>query len=331
MVSFTREEVRSALQLVADIGHLRFPRGCTALVEEAVALAQVWTGNPTIQGFGIAYRRTAGSPTRELALKVYVDRKLPLDTLPVPAPRSVQIPWSRKQIPVDVESIGKIHLQQGLSGIVRPAVPGCAIATPGTTSGSLGCLVRDPVENGALYLLSAAHVIADNGLGPMGLPVLQPGDKVGGDQTVGQLVRWGAFQFTQDTFPNLFDAAVAIVNPSLVAPEIYKIGRPIGFRTVIPQNLQVQKCGAATEWTASEVLDSDFYCFFHYRQRNGTFARAGFRKQVLCRKFSDKGDSGAAVLDMQKRAVGLIIGGADGGTVFSPILPILQRLGVTIA
>lgn len=324
------DDLRAALDLVTEPDSLRVPRGFSGMAEETLESAGSWTRHERIQGFGIAARRVRGRVTGEVSLKVYVDHKVPLAELAQPAPRRVAIPWVRRPLPVDVEAIGTLHLQQALQGVIRPPQPGCAIATAGMTPGSFGCVVRDVAEGGGTYILSAAHVIAGRGFGPSGRPVLQPGTDTGPSGVVAHLARWGALQFTNDSFPNLFDAAVAVVTGPVIS-DIHILGKPKGFSSIVTKNMPVKKCGATTGHTEGIVLDPHFRCAFFYPQKDGTTARAGFKNQVLCSKFTEPGDSGAAVLNSEGKVVGLVIGGAQGGSVFSPIIPILERLEITIS
>jgi hypothetical protein len=224
------------------------------------------------------------------------------------------------------------------ANLFRPAIPGCAVATPGRGSGTLGCVVRDPTPGGATYVLSAAHVIGNHTFDPLDLPVLQPGTVVGAAQVIGKVARWGALRFTADTFPNLFDAAIARVDPIVVVPDIFSLGRPLGVRDAVPNGTPVRKCGATTDVTRGVVVRSDYFCAFFYTDPQGARHRAGFQQQILCRapggttgSFSERGDSGAAVLDAENRVIGLVVGATDDGTVVCPISPVLQSLKVALA
>jgi hypothetical protein len=224
------------------------------------------------------------------------------------------------------------------SSVFRPAIPGCAVATPGRPAGTLGCVVRDPLPGGAFYVLSAAHVIGNHTFDPLGLPVLQPGTMTTPDQLIGQVSRWGALEFTQDTYPNLFDAAIARVAQAAVVPDILDIGRPRGINHSVPEGMPVRKSGAASRVTHGVVLDVNFHCDFTYEDSSHGLHRAGFQQQLLCGRapgtdvpFSRTGDSGAVVVDDSNMIVGLIVGSVNGGTVVSPIAPVLQALKVAIA
>src|SRR6476660_1141745 len=57
------------------------------------APAQNWARHPNIQGFGIAERITQGEKLKDVALKVYVERKLPAGKLDAPpVPKQVMLP-----------------------------------------------------------------------------------------------------------------------------------------------------------------------------------------------------------------------------------------------
>ena len=57
----------------------------------------------------------------------------------------------------------------------------------------------------------------------------------------------------------------------------------------------------------------------------------GFINQVLCTRYTDKGDSGSLVVEKATgRAVGLHFAGAEGGSVFSPIDEVLKTLDVRL-
>ena len=226
-----------------------------------------------------------------------------------------------------------------VGGVFRPAIPGCSVATPGRQPGTFGCVVRDTSTAGSYYILSAAHVIANSTFDPLGLPVFQPGGSAEPGSVIGILTRWGALQFTPDTFPNLFDAAVARVQKEHVRPEIHGIGRPRGVTTTYAKGTKVRKCGTTTGVTYGVVEDPNYHCYFYYTDPSGNTHRAGFQQQILCvatpqnghRPFSEGGDSGSVVLDDEDRVVGLIVGAGAGGTIVSPIAPILHALKVFLA
>ena len=55
-----------------------------------------------------------------------------------------------------------------------------------------------------------------------------------------------------------------------------------------------------------------------------------FRNQILTTNISQGGDSGSLVLDMKKRAVGLLFAGSEAVTVLNPISEVLKLLDVQL-
>lgn len=290
-----------ALALVTNSAKFWPSQISAALIDKTIARARQWSLDRRIQGFGSGYRTESGHVTTERCLRVYVDDSEDHGAA-LRVPPFIEIPWLRTQVPLEVRRIGRVHLTSTLDAVFRPALPGCAISTPGKSRGSFGCLVRDLPPLPGTYILSGAHVIANSTFDPEGLPVLQPGGLMGVDQLIGSVTRWGTLEFTPNTFPNLFEAAIARVDPRDVRPDIIQIGRPTGVSPDVVETTTVKKCGAATAVTHGTVADANFHCVFHFIDPNGNAQRAGFQQQILCTSgsstpFSDGGDSGAAVLD----------------------------------
>src|SRR4029077_8659176 len=102
--------------------------GMAAAVPAAQAAAppvprQSWASHPNIQGFGIAERITQGQKLKDVALKVYVERKLPLSKLDNPVPKQVMLPGMKEPVDTDVQEIGKVVLEANTARH-RPAMPG---------------------------------------------------------------------------------------------------------------------------------------------------------------------------------------------------------------
>jgi hypothetical protein len=56
----------------------------------------------------------------------------------------------------------------------------------------------------------------------------------------------------------------------------------------------------------------------------------GFRDQVLCTRYSDEGDSGAAILNMANRVVGLHVAGTPSASIFNRITHVLRLLDLDL-
>ena len=79
-----------------------------------------------------------------LAIKVYVDQKVPKDQLDHPAPSRVAMsPILTTEVPIDVEAIGRIRLEwDPIRHYTRPVIIGSSEAHQGVLAGTIGLLVR---------------------------------------------------------------------------------------------------------------------------------------------------------------------------------------------
>lgn len=171
-----------------------------------------------------------------------------------------------------------------------------------------------------------------NGRANIGDPILYPGKDDGGRRprnivaTLHQFVPLEA----GGAFVNDADCAVAEPIPEqldqLVA-EILSVGLPAPGAAPPQRGTKVIKAGRTTGLTTGVVRD----IHFHFTIEYPGIGEVGFRNQVLCTPYTDYGDSGALVLDKKtKRAVGLHFAGAEGGSVFNPIRPVLHKLGIRL-
>jgi hypothetical protein len=62
----------------------------------------------------------------------------------------------------------------------------------------------------------------------------------------------------------------------------------------------------------------------------GVVKRFGFRDVVLCNSFTAGGDSGAAVLNMRERIVGLHFAGSVSSSIFCRIGNVLELLAIEV-
>lgn len=292
-----------------------------------------WTSGENIQGLGIAERITQGRKLDELALKVYVDRKLPKDKVENLVPSKVTVPGLGAPIETDVEEIGKVELEMNTSRH-RPAMPGCGLGHFDVTVGTFGCLVRKPDEPGVFYVLSNSHVLANEGLGKAGDVVLQAGKHDGGidpGDILCDLAEFIPFQFTDEGFPNLVDAAIAKVRKNAeITSKVAMIGVPKGISTVVRRGMKVKKCGRTTDLTFGEIKDVDYRLPMTYKMPGGGSGRVGLRDQVLCTRYTAGGDSGSAVFNTGGKIVGLHFAGSSSTSIFNKIGNVLDLLGVEV-
>ncbi|HAH20828.1 MAG TPA: hypothetical protein DCL49_08010 [Candidatus Omnitrophica bacterium] len=271
-----------------------------------------------VVGCGIGEKIKAGLPLGRICLKVYVEIKLPLNKL---AKHDI-IPQAVSLIETDVEEIGKIKAL-GFTGRYRPALGGSSIGHYQITAGTLGCLVKDKATH-EILILSNNHVLANSNEAKKGDSILQPGPYDGGKKakdTIGTLERWVEIKFGKEA--NLIDAALARPkSQKLVKPEIMEIGAPLG--TIKPKlGMLIQKSGRTTGYTAGKIKDISATIKINYDQKV-----ALFKNQILTTNMSQGGDSGSLVLDMKKRAIGLLFAGSDVVTIMNPVLEVIRLLNV---
>lgn len=302
---------------------------------------------------GLGYKISEGKPTGELSLIVSVTKKVPLERLAV----QDLIPKSMEGMVTDVVEIGRVRAQLPDDPRIkrRPAQPGISIGHHDITAGTFGLLVQ---RNGDSLILSNNHVLADSNDGKPGDAILQPGPADGGtaaDQ-VATLSEFEPLDFgenpsqcgiadavarmlnllagvtgsshrlqpvQQTAGVNVMDAALAQPDtPDIVIPAILNIGLPTGVAD-LELGQEVQKMGRTTGLTQGYVTQVNVTVSVDYAGRTARFA-----DQVITTPMSSPGDSGSGILDMERRAVGLLFAGSSSATIFTPIQPVLDRFGV---
>jgi hypothetical protein len=302
---------------------------------------------------GLGYKISEGKPIGELSLVISVTHKVPSAQL---APQDL-IPKSMQGMLTDVVETGRIRAQMPVdpTGRFRPAQPGISIGHHDITAGTFGLLVH---RDGAPFILSNNHVLADCNAAKIGDTIYQPGPADGGtaaDQ-IATLAEFETLDFgdnpsqcsiadtvaswlnflarvtgsshrlqpvQQTAGVNTMDAALAQPDtPDLVIPSILEIGLPTGVGS-LELGQEVQKMGRTTGLTHGYVTQVNVTVSVDY---NGRTAR--FTDQVLTGSMSSPGDSGSGILDMDRRVVGLLFAGSTSVTIFTPIQRILDRFGV---
>jgi hypothetical protein len=308
-----------------------------------------------VVGVGLGYKITGGINTGELSLVVSVTHKVPAAALAA----EDLIPKVLGGIKTDVLATGAFRaLDLGPRDRWRPVVPpGVSVGHHRVTAGTFGCLVQ---RDGEPFILSNNHVLADMNDGKQGDAILQPGAADNGtiDDCVATLAdyvpidfgtsppecsvaEWsakllnyvaGAFRSShrlqvvkQTEGINHVDVALARpLTPDVVSNEILNIGAPVGVAPVT-LGTEVQKSGRTTGHTQGIVTQIDALVRIDYRGASALFSR-----QLIASPMSQPGDSGSAVLDMDKRVVGLLYAGSDAATIFNPIGDVLSALNVEL-
>jgi hypothetical protein len=293
---------------------------------------------------GVGFKIAGGVQTNESCVVVSVIKKLPVIQLP----ESARVPKALGGVQTDVVETGKIFALQDPKQKMRPARPGVSIGHYQITAGTFGCLVQ---RNGQVYILSNNHVLANSNAAQLGDAILQPGPHDGGtsaDQigTLEQFIPVGfsgssgcgcsPFAFLMRLFGaarplinepgnNTVDCAIAKpLSADLVDPDILKIGIPtgVGIGTL---GTQVQKSGRTTGLTTDQIIQIDVTVSVDY---GGKIAI--YKNQLMAGAMSQGGDSGSAVLDMNKQVVGLLFAGSNTTTIMNPIEFVLDALQVQL-
>ena len=277
---------------------------------------------PNVVAVGISEKERRGRQTGELALTFYVETKRDVsraEAVPEVVPQTV----SGREVPTDVVEIGKLvpEIQAGRT----PIQPGFSVGHPNITAGTLGAVIgpaRSP------RILSNSHVLADSGRAAIGDPILFPGPDDHGEDpgdVIGTLTQVVPF-VTGGDFVNRMDVAVATIAPgrrSELRSRIPTLGIVASSTAEPVRGMQVVKVGRTTGLTRGTVRDVNFRFVLDY----GTGSVVGFLDQVFCTRYSAGGDSGSLVIEEATgKAVGLHFAGANGGSVFSPIRPILREV-----
>jgi hypothetical protein len=334
-------------------------------LQTAIALAQemkrlnlaLLMSKDNVVATGIGFKIAGTTLTNEPSIIVSVTQKLPKAQLT----ESSLVPKTIGDVKTDVIETGKIVAFQDPKLKMRPARPGISLGHYQITAGTFGCLVQ---RGGQVYLLSNNHVLANSNAAKAGDPIWQPGQYDGGTSAdqIGTLEQFIPIGFPSDQPPtptpqpsgcsplsflmnlvgpkpatpapqaqinepgnNTVDCAIAKpLSPDLVTPDILNIGVPIGVGTAT-LGTQLQKSGRTTGYTTGQITQIDVTVSVDYEGKTGTY-----HNQLMAGAMSAGGDSGSAVLDMNKRVVGLLFAGSDTTTIMNPIQLVLDALQVQL-
>jgi hypothetical protein len=315
-------------------------------------------GLQNVVGLGIGHKETGAENTGEPAFIVYVEKKLPVDSLM----RGHVVPEKIGGLITDVVEIGVVRALGIRTSKERPAHPGVSIGHFKSTAGTLGAVVKDK-QTGELVLLSNNHVLANGSSilearAKTGDPILQPGPYDGGTlkDRIGTLLRYVPLEksvaksdcpvassvarggnfllnlvkkdyeirfYKHFNAENTVDCALAkLDSPDLVESSILEIGEVAGVAEARPGNM-VQKSGRTTGLTNGKIKSVGTVLQVEMDREE----KVWFSDQVVTELISQPGDSGSLVLDMENRAVGLLFAGSDKLTVINRISNVMDRLG----
>jgi hypothetical protein len=330
------------------------------------AVTRLMMTKPNVHAVGVGFKNPYRQGKGEVCVVVAVSRKLPKDALS----RSDLIPKTMDGVKTDVVELPLFRSLQAVAGTarageassnaniqrLRPTRPGCSIGHLDTTAGTFGCVVR---RDGMKFILSNNHVLANNNQARLGDAILQPGPLDGGtlnNDRLATLVEFVPLAFEGEPEPpapptgcgnfwrnagapaqpinttgrNRVDCALARVDATMaggddnLSAEILNIGMPAGVAEAA-LGMQVQKSGRTTGYTVGEIEQVDVSSKVEYEGRDAIFTG-----QLLAGGMSASGDSGSAVLDMNRNVVGLLFAGSNVATLINPIQEVLTALRVEL-
>jgi hypothetical protein len=219
-------------------------------------------------------------------------------------------------------------------------------------------------KHGQVMILSNNHVLANSNDAQMGDPILQPGPIDGGKlpaDLIAELYQFIPINFGNPPPPsdckfasgviallnagcsvinsrtrysihriqateNLVDAAIARpLNAGDVSEDILEIGRIAGQGRG-ELGMALQKSGRTTGFTRGEITQVAVTVDVSY----GAGRTARFTDQLMAGAMSQGGDSGSAVLDGDKRLIGLLFAGSDNSTIINRIEHVFSALGLSL-
>lgn len=210
--------------------------------------------------------------------------------------------------------------------------------------GTLGCVVVARDERRTRYILSAAHVIALNGLAHQGDPIeyFEPDEQRW--VKIAEFERFVPYRDIEGAF-QVCDAAIArVTHDDLVSAEIADIGAPIDISSALFQGKNLRFHGAGSGLNNDAFLHSPGNTLpIIYDDGSGGTYRLEFKQQILYGSHSGglwtpstkPMDSGALILDHDNLAVGLHIAGTPedypvDASVCTPIRSVLDALEVDL-
>jgi hypothetical protein len=225
-----------------------------------------------------------------------------------------------------------------------------AFSTSGTKitccGGTLGSLVT---RNGAQFILSNNHVMANSDTAQIGDPIIQPGlidnpapntCTTTGTSTVANLTAF--FNLESDPAPKV-DAAIAQIVPGKVdlLGNILYLGATAtngipdpgpphaGSGVAATVSMAVAKSGRTTGLTCSSVLATNTATSVQYQKGCGTGATFSVSYtnlvDVVGGQFSSEGDSGSLIVTQNTAdAVALLFAGSDQDSIGNPISTVLN-------
>jgi hypothetical protein len=296
----------------------------------------------TIHAVGVGRKIVDGQETNDLAIRLYVARKLPLSMLP----KRALLPKTIEGIPTDVlespPAFISLICTEGRKKRQRPLLAGISVAHKDVTAGTVAYFCRSTKKGDnpeSVFLLSNNHVLANVNVGKKGDAIMQPGPIDGGTQeddvaTLHRFVRIKLGGRTQ----NAVDCAIGELLPDAkYQAKLCKIGKIKGVTAGV-EGMRVCKHGRTTGYTEGTVTDELYDALIGMSHEDPNVA-ALFTNQLRLEVTSPYqaiglgGDSGSLVVSKKdKKAVGLYFAGPENGQygIANPIDKVLELLEIKL-
>lgn len=291
-----------------------------------------------VVGVGIGRKIIKGKPTTKQCVRIYVERKLEKGLIP----KEFVLPTKLEGYATDVVQVGRFRALPATVPLpqrrLRPAKPGCSIGFR-FTGGDVGLLMAGTFgavveSDGARYILSNNHVLANENALPIGSPIFQPGLLDHGNPARDQIAKLTRFIPLDAEKANTADCGIAeILDPNSVSPaflpRVGRLGSPEPLEAA--EGMRVHKTGRTTGYTTGTIFDVSADVSVSYD--SGMLI---FEDQILIRGdarglFSDAGDSGSVIVERStRRAVALLFAGSETHTVANHLSGVLARLAVNL-
>jgi len=281
-------------------------------------------------GNGSFYKHRKGEDT----VVFYIDNDDKADRLERRVPAKMDFPGVTRSIQTEIINVGTVT-PLSLTGRLRPAQPGISISHFRMTAGTFGVLVKRTTESDDnLYILSSNHVLTEYNAMVKNALILQPGVSDGGRDAdnIAELAELVSLEYDDKQYNNRVDAAIGrVLDPGAVRSELIYLGQPSGIGRAVRRGMSVQIVGRTSGRSVGQVVDPEARLRLKYPRGKRTTAYVGFADIVLCTPFTQKGDSGAAVLSDDNKVVGLVMAGGSRATVFCKMSYICDMLKLDLA
>jgi hypothetical protein len=288
-------------------------------------------GQNNLIGLAVGIKLVKGKPTNDLAIKVFVRKKVANSRISGDA----MVKPTLNGFPTDVV---EAHLPRPFStGSVVPCgsfIINNAIRqrTGRFEGGTLGCLVV--TQDGTNCILTCNHVVANLNQATVNDAITSS------NGTIANLLKWG--MLVEPPGVNTCDCALGAILPNSVSQSLLGLALSTPASEVLV-NDRVRKSGADSTVTTGTVVDKFYQSPFQYSLpgidvSNSIFIQRNyiFENQIRIQsdpgtEFVEDGDSGSVVLLQDTgQPVGLLFAGDQDGFAFAnPIAAVIDTLGLS--